>query len=132
MANAVAQKVDTAQGGRQTFPWDKSMLEVDQNLAAVSAAGAAAVVTGTADTARGWIVGQIFASYNGAVAAGASVVITDGTTTYTFYLPAAAGLTTINFTKPLQFKINGTLIATLSAGGGAILASLVLNAWMEQ
>ncbi len=111
----VGESVDVA------MPFDAT----DRNT---SAAGAAAVVTVTADSGRPIVISQIHAGYSAAPAAGATLKIEDGVGNTVWEVPVGAG--------PYQFDLtpakasaakNTALVVTLSAGGGAVVAYLNVN-----
>lgn len=105
-------------------------LPFDASDRAVSAAGAAVSVTFTADPLCPIVISQIHCGYDATPAAGSTLKIEDGSGTTVWQVPVSAA-------GPFEFCFepnkcsalkNTALIVTLSAGGGAVLGYLNVNA----
>jgi hypothetical protein len=111
----------------QAIPWDAA------NDHVISAAGAAAVATLPAQADAGNTIREIFASYSGAPAAGSTCQIEDGSGNIVWKqaMPASGGWTVFVFDPAKTGTRNTATIITLSAGGGAVIAYLDVNAYIQ-
>lgn len=116
----IAGEVDLSLGAPVKF---------DATDRATSAAGAAATVTIAADSEVGIVLSQIHAGYSAAPAAGSTLKVEDGAGTTVWNIPVGAGPYEFNFVPPRVGTKNTALVVTLSAGGGAVVADLNVNAY---
>ncbi len=105
-------------------PFDGASNHVD------SAGGASAVLTLAANATKPYILRQIFASYSAAPAAGVYVQVQDGSTVvFKQFLGTTGG--SFTFDPPLSGTPNTAMVITVSAGGGAVVAVLDANVYLE-
>lgn len=104
-------------------------VKFDTSDRATSGAGAAVAVTIAADVERAIVLSQIICGYSAAPAAGSTLKVEDGSGTTVFNLPVGAGPYQIDFIPPRMGTKNTAMIVTLSAGGGAVVGDLNVNAY---
>lgn len=101
-------------------------------LVATGSAGAAAQIILPANPASPNIITQIYASLSAAAAGPVTVIILDGATERFRWQIGTGGLfmPPITFEPALAGGRNTTMTVTISAPGGAVVASLVINAYV--